>query len=467
MSETGIDITAAAQDAARRTYAVSVSPERVRAEEAATTERYARQLKVQGFRKGKAPATVVRRRYGDAIRQSVIEELLRASWEAAREKDGLKPIADPQVRNVKFEDGAPLTFELLVDVKPEIALDRLGGFRLTRRTPAVTDEMVEAQITSLREQRAPWVPVAERAKPGDLVEATIANLDEPAPAPGGSGAGHDASEAPPAGSSSGAPEPPAPDATAAVAPPARSGPAAGAPAGEPVRFVLGQGRALPELESHLMALDPGGVWEGSVRFPDDHPDAAKRGQSRRVRATLGEVKRQALPELTDEFAREVGEFDSVSSLRAAVRTDLEAEAKREAEARLRGELIDQLAAANNVAVPPSLLDRALAAYVAAYGVPEDQRARFAGEFRPVAEAGVRRDLIIETVAEKQGLAATADAVSARVAEVARRRGETPAAVRAALEKAGRLRELERSITEENVFTFLLGQSAVEDAPVTR
>ncbi|HXY20808.1 MAG TPA: trigger factor [Gemmatimonadales bacterium] len=425
MTETGIAITAAAQDAARRTYAVSVSPERVRAAEAATTERYARQLKVQGFRKGKAPASVVRRRFGDAIRQSVIEELLRASWETARDQDGLKPIADPQVRNVKFEDGAPLTFELLVDVKPEIALERLGGFRLTRRQAAVTDEMVDAQLTSLREQRAPWVPVAERAKPGDLVEATITNLDEP------------------------------PAATE------------GGPAPEPVRFVLGQGRALPELETHLMELDPGGAWEGTVRFPDDHPDAAKRGQSRRVRATLGEVKRQHLPDLTDEFAREVGEFDSVEALRAGVRTDLEAEARREAEARVRGELIDQIAAANNVAVPPSLLDRALAAYVAAYGIPEDQRARFAGEFRPVAEAGVRRDLIIETVAERKGLAASDDAVASRVADVARRRGETPAAVRAALEKAGRLRELERSITEENVFTFLLGQSAVEDAPPTR
>jgi len=420
MTDTGIAITAAAQDAARRTYAVTVTPERVRAAEAATTERYARQLKVQGFRKGKAPAAVVRRRFGDAIRQSVIEELLRASWEAARDQDGLKPISDPQVRNVKFEDGSPLTFELLVDVKPEIALERLGGFRLTRRSAAVTDEMVDAQITSLREQRAPWAPVTERAKPGDLVEATIANLDEPA---------------------------------------------AGEP--EPVRFVLGQGRALPELEARLMELDPGAAWEGTLRFPDDHPDAAKRGQSRRVRATLGEVKRQTLPDLTDEFAREVGEFDSVAALRAAVRTDLKAEAKREADARVRGELIDQIAAANNVAVPPSLLDRALAAYVAAYGVPEEQRGRFAGEFRPVAEAGVRRDLIIETVAEQKGLAASGDAVASRVAEVARRRGETPAAVRAALDKAGRLRELERSITEENVFTFLLGQSTVEDAPPTR
>ena len=420
MTTTGIEITPQSQDAARRTYAVSISPEKVAAAEAATTARYAKQLKVPGFRQGHVPPAVVRRKYSDAIRQSVIEELLRESWQATQEKDALKPIADPQVRNVKFEEGAPLTFELLVDVKPEIELARLGGFRLTRRVQGVTDEMVEAQIQQIREQRAPWVPAPDRAKPGDLVEATIVNLDEAA-----------AQEA------------------------------------EPVRFVLGQGRALPELESRLMELDPGQSWEGSLRFPDDHPDAAKRGQSRRVRVTLGEVKRMELPALTDELAQEIGEFASVDALRAAVRTDLEAEARREADARIRGELIDQIAAANNVAVPPSLMDRAIAAYIAAYGVPEDQRGRFAAEFRPVAESGVRRDLIVETVAEQAKLHATAEALDARIAELARRRGETPAAVRATLEKAGRLREMERSMTEENVFTHLLGQSTVEDAPVTR
>jgi trigger factor len=421
MTTTGIEITPQSQDAARRTYAVSVSPEKVAAAEAATTARYAKQLKVPGFRQGHVPPAVVRRKYSDAIRQSVIEELLRESWQATQEKDALKPIADPQVRNVKFEEGSPLTFELLVDVKPEITLARLGGFRLARRVQSVTDEMADAQLQQIREQRAPWVPAPDRAKPGDLVEATIANLDE----------------------------------------------AAAAEPQEPVRFVLGQGRALPELESRLMELDPGQSWEGSLRFPDDHPDATKRGQSRRVRVTLGEVKRMELPVLTDEFAREVGEFESVDALKAAIRTDLEAEAKREADARVRSELIDQIAAANNVSVPPSLMDRAIAAYIAAYGVPEDQRGRFAAEFRPVAEAGVRRDLIVEAVAEQAKLHATAEALDARIAELARRRGETPAAVRATLEKAGRLREMERSMTEENVFTHLLGQSTVEDAPTTR
>ena len=423
MTTTGIEITPQSQDAARRTYAVSVSPEKVAEAEAATTARYARQIKVPGFRKGHVPTAVVRRKYSDAIRQSVIEDLLRESWQATQEKDALKPIADPQVRNVKFEDGAPLTFELLVDVRPEIALTRLGGFRLSRRLQKVTDEMVEGQLQQLREQRAPWVPAPDRAKPGDLVEATIVNLDEPE--------------------------------------------AEAAPASEPVRFVLGQGRALPDLEARLMELDPGQSWEGSLKFPDDHPDADKRGQSRRVRATLGEVKRMELPAVTDEFAREVGEFESVEALKAAIRTDLEKEAAREADARVRGELIDQIAAANNVAVPPSLMDRALAAYIAAYGVPEDQRGRFAAEFRPVAESGVRRDLIVDAVAEQAKLYATAEALDARIAELARRRGESPAAVRATLEKAGRLREMERSMTEENVFAHLLGQSTVEDAPMTR
>ncbi len=446
-SQTGIEITPQSQDAARRTYAVSVSPEKVAAAEAATTARYAKQLKVPGFRQGHVPEGVVRRRFQDAIRQSVIEELLRESWRATQEKEALKPIADPQVRNVKFEDGAPLTFELLVDVKPELTLGRLGGFRLTRRLEPVTEEMVLAQLQQLREQKAPWVPAEGRAKPGDLVEATIVNLDDSAEgaaaAPDSRGTAHDTSDAPPAGSRPGTSAP------------------------EPVRFVLGQGRALPELESRLMELDPGQSWEGSLRFPDDHPDEARRGQSRRVRVGLGEVKRMSLPDLTDEFAREVGDFESVDALKAAVRRDLEADARREADARVRGELIDQIAAANNVAVPPSLLDRALVAYVTAYGVPEEQRGRFAAEFRPVAEAGVRRDLIIDTVAEKASLAATQDAVDARVAELARRRGESPAAVKTALEKAGRLRELERSITEENVFAHLLGQSTVEDAPMTR
>lgn len=415
-----IEIAVTQSDAASRTLTVTVPVERVKEAETKTARWYGKRAKVPGFRQGKVPEPVVRKKFAEAIRQAVLEDLLRESWERARTEQGIKPVADPRVRILKFEDGQPLSFELTVDVRPELNLSRIEGFKLTRRVKKVTNDLVDAQLLQLREQKAPWVPAEGRAKEGDLVEATITNIDE-------------ASE----------------------------------DKGEPVRFVLGQGRALPDLEAQVMQLDPGGTWEGSIRFPDDHPDETRRGQSRKVRVTLHEVKRQAVPDLNDDFAKEAGAFENVAALRAAVREDLEAEAGREADAGLRSELVDQIAAANNVAVPPSLLHRALHAYANAYGVPEEKHHDFEHEFRPVAEAQVRRDLIIEAVADQAGLHVTPAAVDARIAEIAQRRGENPASVRASLEKANRLRELERAITDENVFAHLLGKSTVDDAPAAR
>lgn len=420
MTATDIEIAITQSDAASRTLTVTVPVERVRAAEAETTRWYSKQAKLPGFRKGHIPEPVVKRRFGDAIRQAVLEGLLRESWDRAREEQKLRPVADPRVRVLKFEDGAPLSFELTVDVRPEITLDRLEGFQLSRQVAKVADEQVEAQLLQLREQKAPWAPAPGRAKEGDQVEATIVNLDTPDEA-----------------------------------------------AGEPVRFVLGQGRALADLEAQIMLLEPGGTWEGSIRFPDDHPDEARRGQTRRVRVTLHEVKRQVVPDLTDEFARELGPFDGAEALKTAVRTDLEAESVREADARLRSQLVDQIAAANNISVPPSLLHRALHAYAHAYGIPEEKHHDFEAEFRPVAEAQVRRDLIIETVADTAKLHATPDEIDARIAEIAARRGEGPGAMKATLDKAGRLRELERAITDEKVFAHLLGKSTVDDAPAAR
>lgn len=408
-----IQITVQHSDAASRTFAVTVPVERWQKAEAESVRFYSKRAKVPGFRQGKVPEPVVRKRFGEAIRQSAIEELLRESWQQAS-KD-LHPISDPQVRNLKVEDGAPLTFEIQVDIRPELDLERIEGFTIERRLPPVTDEMVEAQVTDLREQKAPWVPAEGRAKPGDLVEATIVNVD-----------------------------------------------AEGEQPGEPVRFVVGQGRALPDLETRVMELDPGQTWEGTIRFPDDHPDESRRGASRAVKVTLHEVKRMELPELTDDFARSLGDFADVAALKAAVRTDLEAEAKRHADSEVRAKLVDQIAAANNVAVPPSLLHRALHAYAHNYGIPEDRHHAFEAEFQPIAEAGVRRELIIDAVAVKHGLHATAEDISSRLAEIAARRGESPGAVRAALDKAGRLRELERGITEEKVFAYLLERNTIED-----
>jgi FKBP-type peptidyl-prolyl cis-trans isomerase (trigger factor) len=171
--------------------------------------------------------------------------------------------------------------------------------------------------------------------------------------------------------------------------------------------------------------------------------------------------------LLEQLRRCTAQHEKSAGPRRAVRQDLDAAAEREADAGVRGQLVEQLAAANNVSVPPSLRDRALVAYAKAYGIPDDQFQRFANEMATVIEAGVRRDLILDAAAEQAKLACTEKELDARVAEIAQRRGDAPGTVYAALEKAGRLRELERSITEEKVFAHLLALSEIEDAHAAR
>jgi trigger factor len=412
---TAIQVRKTAEEPGAASLAVTVPVEHVRDTEERVTTAYQRRVRVPGFRRGKAPAAVVKKQFAEDIRQQALQELIRESWRVALEQEALRPIADPHIHNLKWEAGAPVTFEFHVEVRPELRLERIGKFHLTRTVAKVTEEQVTAQLEALREQKALWTPVAgEKPRPKDLVHVTIAAREH-----------------------GGVKDP------------------------QPYQLVLGEGRAIPDVEEQILGMLPGETRDATVRFPDDFPDAAKRGQTRDIRITLHEVKRQQLPALDDAFAREVGDFESLEALRRAVREDLERDAEREADARLRADLIEQIVQANRVVAPRPLVERALATYAQAYGIPEDRWAQFAAELRPVAEAQVRRDLILDWLVEHHGLRATEAEVTARLEELARRRGMPAAELRAALERSQRLRDLERSLTEEKVFAFLLSQSTVE------
>lgn len=411
-----IVITKSRDEPGAASLRVEVPVERVRAAEDRATAYYAERARLPGFRKGKAPTAVVRKRFHDAIREEVLRELIGESWKAAVAQERLKPIADPRVRDLKFEDNTPVTFELVVEVKPDIKIGRLGGFKLTRKVPRVTDEMVEAQIEELRRQKAPWVPHAGTPGSGDLVQITVATLE------GGQSTDEKRYE-----------------------------------------LVLGQRQAIPDVEAALMGMTPGQTADVEVKLPDDFPDPAKRGQPRTVRLTLHEAKRQELPPLDDAFAREIGDFETVAHLRKAVREDLAREAVREADADVRRQLLEQIVAANNLEAPPALVERLLASYAQVYEIPDSQLERFAAEFRPIAEAQVRRDLVLDFVMETHKLQATEEELDARIAQLAERRRMEPGQLYASLQKAGRLRELERGITEEKVMNHLLQHSTVTEA----
>jgi trigger factor len=395
---------------------VTVPVDRVHQAESKALRYYVRQARLPGFRPGKAPEGVVRKRFADAIRQSVLEEVIRESWETAKTSESLKPIADPSIRNLKFEEGSPIEFELLVEVRPEIKLERIGGFRLERRVAPVTDEAVQEQLARLQEQKAAWIPVTgAKPSPGQMVRVEVAPLDE-----------------------------------------------AGAGAAQPYDLVLGQNQAIPELEERIMTLLPGETTDAEVKFPEDHPDESRRGQTRRVRVTLHEVKRQELPPLDDGFAREVGDFENLDALRAAIRHDLEHEASREADAQVRQGLLAQIVEANGVQAPESLVHRLMHGYAETYRVPADQLQQFEQQFHEVAAAQVRRDLVLDALVEAHGLRATESELDARIAQMAEARGVPAGQVYGSLQKANRLPELERAITEEKAFGFLLGQSTVDE-----
>jgi len=396
---------------------VTIPPDNVKAAEERATKVYQQRARLPGFRQGKVPAAVVRKKFADDIRQETLRELVQESWRVAQKQEELKPIADPHIHNLKWEEGAPVTFEFHVELKPDLKLERLAKFRVVRKVAAVTTAQVDAQLNAMREQRAPWTPVAgEKPKPKDLVDVTIATREN-----------------------------------GEVKDP------------QPYQFVLGEGRAIPDVEERVMNLTPGESVDATVRFPDDFAEEAKRGQTRDIQVTLREVKRQELGTLDDAFAREMGDFESLDALRTAVTTDLGKEAEREADAKVRSELIEQIVQANNVVAPRPLVERVLGMYAQAYEIPEERWPQFAEEFRSIAEAQVRRDLVLDYVVESQSLRATEAELDERIQQLAERRGMPAAQLYASLEKAKRLRDVARSITEEKVFAYLLSQSTVEQA----
>src|SRR5688572_13520657 len=410
-----LQVTEKKSDGVERLLQVEVPADMVRQAEEKAVRRYASSANLPGFRRGKAPPAMIRQRFGDAIRQEAVESLIQEAYKQVVGDKDVKLAAQPHVHDVNFKEGEPLTFELHLEVHPTVELPRTQGFRVTRTERPVTDDAVQEQIDSLREQRANWAPIEDKPAEHDMVTVMLATADDDGKIPDG----------------------------------------------REYRLVLGGGQAIPGIEELIMTLKPGETAERPVKWPDDFPDEAQRSKTKLVRVTLADAKRKSLPDLDDSFAREMGEFDSVNALRTAVREDLTNNATREADAEVRQKLVDEIIGANPFPVPPSWVSQMVAAYIEAYQVPEGEREPFAQRFRAMAERQVRRDLVIETLADREKLAASESELDDRVAELASRRGTDVGQLYASLQKAGRLKEMERSITEEKVFKWLLDQNTVE------
>ncbi len=401
----------------RRTMSVTVPSGVVRSERRRLTGQLAARVKLPGFRKGHVPSSVVEQRFGDSLSREALDKLIGAAYREALSQQELNPISEGEVANVQYEPDRDLTFSISFVVRPEIELARLGGFKVERPSLNGFDDKLAQVLGRLREEKGIWQPLDDgHPEDGNLVGVEIQRMDG------------EAGEA------------------------------------QPYQLVLGQGDAIPDIEEAIRSLEIGGSGEFVVRFPDDFPNEERRGQEERLLIRLDSRQYLEVPELDAEFAKSIGEFESVEDLNEKIRADLEKEAEEQAESVVRGKLLDAILDANPFTVPVSMVDRYVESVLGnPEGVSPEKLAEAKDQLSPQAEHAVKRILAIDRLSEIQELRATEEELDDRIEQIAKKSGDTPAKIYANLQKSERLEALEREITERKVFEFLKEQSEITQA----
>ena len=402
----------------RRTMNVIVPSGVVNSERRRLTGELAARVKLPGFRKGHVPSSVVEKRFGQSLSREALDKLIGAAYREALSQQELNPISEGEVHNVQYEPDHDLTFSISFDVRPEIELSRLGGFRVERPAVNGLEDKLEQVLGRLREEKGTWHPLEEgKPEDGNLVEVEIQRMND-----------GEVGEA------------------------------------QPYQLVLGQGDAIPNIEEAIKSLEIDGSGDFVVRFPDDFPNEERRGQEEHLHIRLDSRQHLVLPELDAEFAKSLGEFEGVEDLNEKIQADLEKEAEEQAESVVRGKLLDAILDANPFTVPVSMVDRYVESVLGnPEGVPPEKLTEAKEQLSPQAEHAVKRILAIDRLSEIQELGATEEELDDRIEEIAEKSGDTPARIYASLQKGERLEALEREITERKVFDFLKEQSEITEA----
>lgn len=412
----------------RKNLVVEIPSATVDAEIDKVSRDYSKAARIPGFRPGKVPAKVVRQRFRDQILHDVAHGLIpRAVEEALRER-GVEPVDTPDIRDVVVEEGQPLKFTATFETVPSIDPGDYAAIVLRTKDHAVDDSAVEQALSQLRERSARYEPVEDRGiEVGDSV-----TLDLERTAVGDSGETQTDKH-------------------------------------ENVTVDIGAPANPPGFDEALAGLVAGGEKSFDVKYPDDYTIKELAGTTVKYAATIKAIRKRVVPDLDDEFAKDVGEFENLEALRARVRGDLEHEARHEAEREMRADLLKQLASRVTFDVPSSLLDREIDRRVEEFvrRLIEQQIdpmrtninwEEFREKQRGAAAEAVKGALVLDEVARRENIGVSDADVSAEVERYAERSGRSAAAVRARLEKEGGLGRLYAGLRRERTLDFLLSRA---------
>ena len=388
-----------------------------------------RTARIPGFRPGKVPLSVIRKRFGDAVREDVGNTLLKETFPQALQEHALKAIGPPALEELNLEEGSPFTYSAQVDVLPDVELAEVEGLPIPLREVAVSEEMIEATLERMRQDHAQLRTVEGAGATlahGQIGVIDFAGRIDGEPFEGGSG--------------------------------------------ERYPVEVGAGILFPELESGVEGMAAGDTRDITVTFPDDYREGLA-GKQASFTVTLHEIQEKVVPELDDELAKDL-DFESLAALREEIRSKLAVHIERGNRRAYHQAIADLLLERHTLEIPPTLLEGQLDLMVRnrlisliQHGVEIDdaeaQRIALREELQPDARRRATLTLILDKVAEVHGLEVSDAAIEERLKQEAAEAGVAPDVMRQYYESQfGSLDPIHDHLREEAALDYVLERAVL-------
>jgi trigger factor len=396
-------------------------------------------IKIQGFRQGKAPREVVLKEKGHVVRVQALDMVVNDSVKNAIEQNEIRAMGQPEVKDVKFEDDdSPISFKVYVDVFPAFEVTNYKGFEFTKEMNEVTDEDLDTVLQNLRDRQGAFEPLEGEGVEVAMGDQALMDFE---------------------GSMNGEIIPNA--------------------CAKDFALEIGSGQFVPGFEEQCVGIKKGETKDIVVTFPEQYQEPSMAGQPVTFKITINEVKRKVTPELDDDFAKDVNEkYETLADLRADIKKDLEMEAEEMAKDSVYNSMLDKLIEENPFDVPAvmvreqaeRLVDQQLRQY-AMYGIDPaqmgiDKRA-LVEQSLPIAEKQVKSALIINKVGDVEKINPTDEDVEKSLDEYAEKYGKTKDELKKELEQYGGLQSFQNTVFTNMVYDLLQKENKVVEKVITK
>ena len=414
----------------KREIEVQVPSEEVSRETDVLIQKYQKLARIPGFRKGHVPASIIRQRFSQDIQNDVIDSLVPKYFRKETERLGLMPVSQPRVTDLHAHEGEGLHFKASFEVMPAIQVEGYKELRAEHPEITVTDQEVEDSLKALQEQKAAFAPIEDRAiAEGDYAQVSLDGT---------------------------------PKEDEAGTKPVHM---------DDVLVEIGGKNTMPEFTQNLAGATAGEERTFDVNYPEDFSDERLRGKTFSYKVKVNGVKQKSLPELNDDFAKELGEFTTLGEVRNRIREGMEQERRQTAEREAKDKLLAELIRRNEFEVPEALVDhqidirleRGLRALAAQGMSSEHMKKMDLGRLRSgqkeQAVQEVKAALLLEKIAEGEKIEVGDDEISNEIEALAKQTNQAPDAIRARLTRDGALDRIRNRIRNEKALDFLYRQSA--------